>query len=71
MGEAVFQFVSGVTVKNLSESYNYSVAYNSVFIGYGILALFGLAVVLFLMGPLLKDKKLEALALQEDGSKEQ
>lgn len=66
LGGAIFQSVSGVTVKNLSESYNYSVAYNSVFIGYGVLALLGLSVVLFLMGPLVKDKKLEALALQEE-----
>jgi MFS transporter, ACS family, hexuronate transporter len=67
LGGAIFQSVSGVTVKNLSESYNYSVAYNSVFIGYGVLALLGLSVVLFLMGPLVKDKKLEALALSEEG----
>jgi ACS family hexuronate transporter-like MFS transporter len=66
LGGAIFQSVSGVTVKNLSESYNYSVAYNSVFIGYGVLALLGLSVVLFLMGPLVKDKKLEALAIQEE-----
>ncbi|MBO9683414.1 MAG: MFS transporter [Flavisolibacter sp.] len=71
LGGAVFQSVSGVTVQNLSESYNYSVAYNSVFIGYGVLALLGLSVILFLMGPLLKDKNLEALAVQEIGHKEQ
>jgi ACS family hexuronate transporter-like MFS transporter len=65
LGGAVFQSVSGVTVKNLSESYNYSVAYNSVFIGYGVLALLALGVVVFLMGPLVKDKKLEAFVLQE------
>ena len=65
LGGAVFQSVSGVTVKNLSESYNYSVAYNSVFIGYGVLALLALGVVVFLMGPLIKDKKLEAFVLQE------
>jgi ACS family hexuronate transporter-like MFS transporter len=68
LGGAIFQSVSGVTVKNLSESYNYSVAYNSVFIGYGVLALLGLSVVLFLMGPLVKDKNLETLALHEEGS---
>ena len=66
LGGAVFQSVSGVTVKNLSESYNYSVAYNSVFIGYGVLALLALGVVVFLMGPLVKDKKLEAFVLQEE-----
>ncbi len=67
LGGAVFQSISGVAVKNLSESYNYSVAYNSVFIGYGVLALFGLSVVLFVMGPLVQDKKLEAYVLQKEG----
>ncbi|HTM92135.1 MAG TPA: hypothetical protein VL095_06950, partial [Flavisolibacter sp.] len=70
LGGAVFQSVSGVTVKNISEAYNYSVAYNSVFIGYGVMALLALGVVLFLMGPLVKDKKLETFVLQEEGSKE-
>ena len=68
LGGAVFQSVSGITVKNLSESYNYSVAYNSVFIGYGVLALLALCVVLLLMGPLVKDKKLEAFAFQEEAN---
>src|SRR5690606_3715757 len=31
-GGMIFQSISGITVKNLSEAYNYSVAYNTVFI---------------------------------------
>jgi ACS family hexuronate transporter-like MFS transporter len=59
LGGAIFQSLSGVTVKNLSAEYNYSVAYNTVFIGYGLLALIGLTIVLFVMGPLVKDDALQ------------
>jgi ACS family hexuronate transporter-like MFS transporter len=55
LGGAIFQSISGVTVKNVSAAYNYSVAYNAVFIGYGIMVLIGLSIVLFFMGPLKKD----------------
>ena len=44
----------GITVDKLSTTYSYSTAYNTIFIGYGILALAALFVVLFLMGPLVK-----------------
>jgi ACS family hexuronate transporter-like MFS transporter len=60
LGGAIFQSLSGVAVKNLSTKYNYSIAYNTVFVGYGVLALIGLSMVLFVMGPLNKD-----IALQE------
>jgi len=60
LGGAIFQSVSGIAVKNLSANYNYSIAYNTVFVGYGILALVGLSVLLFFMGPLHKN-----MALQE------
>ncbi len=57
-GGMIFQSISGITVKNLSAAYNYSTAYNAMFIGYGISALIGLAIVLFLMGPITKNKEL-------------
>jgi ACS family hexuronate transporter-like MFS transporter len=56
LGGALFQSLSGITVEKLSGKYGYSTAYNSVFIGYGVLALLALLVILFLMGPLVKDK---------------
>lgn len=59
LGGAIFQSISGLTVKNLSAHYNYSVAYNTVFVGYGILALIGLSIVLFVMGPLNKNIELQ------------
>ena len=59
LGGAIFQSLSGITVKNLSAHYNYSIAYNAVFVGYGISALIGLSIVLFLMGPLRKNVELQ------------
>ena len=59
LGGAIFQSLSGIAVKNLSANYNYSIAYNTVFVGYGILALVGLTILLFLMGPLHKNVELQ------------
>ena len=60
VGGAVFQFLSGRTVKSISESMDYTTAYNYLFIGYGLLAFIGVFVVLFVMGPLHKDEALHA-----------
>lgn len=59
LGGAIFQSLSGFAVKNISEAHNYTIAYNTVFIGYGVMALIGLFIVLFLMGPLVKNQKLQ------------
>jgi len=59
LGGAVFQSISGITVKNLSAKFNYSIAYNAVFIGYGLIALIGIAILLFMTGPLVRNKKLQ------------
>jgi ACS family hexuronate transporter-like MFS transporter len=58
LGGAILQAISGVAVKNLSANYNYAIAYNAVFIGYGMLALLGLFIVLVFMGPLKKSHEL-------------
>lgn len=58
-GGMIFQSLSGVTVKNLSDAYDYSVAYNTVFICYGAMALIGLSIILFFMGPLVKNQALQ------------
>jgi len=58
LGGALFQSLSGVAVHRISQHYGYASAYNTVFVGYGIIALVGLAIVLFLMGPLAPDKVL-------------
>jgi MFS transporter, ACS family, hexuronate transporter len=59
LGGAVFQSLSGITIQHLSASYNYKMAYHTVFIGYGIMALIAVLIVLFLVGPLKKDEKLQ------------
>ncbi len=64
-GGMIFQSLSGIAVKNLSAAYNYSIAYNAVFVGYGISALIGLSIVLFLMGPLVKNQELQAYVENE------
>jgi ACS family hexuronate transporter-like MFS transporter len=58
LGGSIFQSLSGITLKSISKSHNYSFAYNTVFIGYGIMALIGLSIVLFVMGPLKKNMAL-------------
>lgn len=58
LGGIIFQSLSGMAVNDLSELYNYAHAYNVVFVGYGILAVVGLSIVLFLMGPLVKNESL-------------
>jgi ACS family hexuronate transporter-like MFS transporter len=62
LGGAIFQSLSGVTVKNLAAKFNYTTAYNAVFIGYGLLALTGILILLFMTGPLVRDKKLQQYA---------
>ncbi len=62
LGGAVFQSLSGIAVAYFSASHNYTVAYNVVFVGYGILALMGLGIVLFFMGPLHKNAGLQQIA---------
>lgn len=58
LGGIIFQSLSGITVKNLSETHSYSLAYDVVFTAYGIMALIGLGIVLYFMGPLVKNKAL-------------
>jgi ACS family hexuronate transporter-like MFS transporter len=59
LGGVIFQSVSGVAIRNLSTHFNYAIAYNVVFIGYGLISLIGLAIVLFFTGPLISDKELQ------------
>lgn len=65
LGGAIFQSLSGIAVKDISAVHGYATAYNLVFIGYGIMALVALIIVLFFMGPLVKDKKLHAYVSQQ------
>jgi len=62
LGGAVFQSLSGITLKKLSVSKGYVFGYNVLFIGFGVSCLIGLLIVLFLMGPLKKNEQLHAYA---------
>jgi MFS transporter, ACS family, hexuronate transporter len=50
LGGALFQFLSGLLVSHLSDQHGYSIAYNSVFVGYGVLALISVIVMVFVIG---------------------
>ena len=66
LGGVIFQSLSGLAIKNLSVHYNYTIAYSAVFMGYGFISLTGLAIVLFLIGPLVPDKELHDY-VEKDG----
>jgi ACS family hexuronate transporter-like MFS transporter len=58
LGGAVFQALSGITLKTYSASYGYTFAYDILFMGFGIAGLIGLIIMLFFMGPLVKNEEL-------------
>lgn len=58
LGGALFQSLSGIGVTSLTLRFDYTTAYHTIFIAYGILASIGIGIVLFLMGPLKKDRQL-------------
>jgi len=58
IGGAIFQTASGITLKYVSAAYGYAIAYNVLFVGFGVLAVIGVFILIFLMGPLLPDKSL-------------
>jgi ACS family hexuronate transporter-like MFS transporter len=59
LGGAFFQHASGLTLARLRATVGVASAYNAVFVAYGVVALLGLALVLFPMGPLTRDDSLE------------
>jgi MFS transporter, ACS family, hexuronate transporter len=59
IGGAIFQSLSGRTLKKFSASHNYTFAYDILFIGFGCLVIVGILIMLFGMGPFVKDKKLQ------------
>ena len=65
LGGVIFQSISGVAIKNLSTHFDYAIAYSAVFIGYGFMALIGLSILLFLTGPVVRDKELQEYVDQD------
>ena len=58
LGGAVFNYYSGRTLEKVTASHNHTIAYDYLFVGYGVLAVIGLLVVIFLMGPFTKNEGL-------------
>jgi ACS family hexuronate transporter-like MFS transporter len=55
IGGAIFQSLSGITLKKIS---GYAVAYNVLFLVFGISVLIGMVILLFFAGPFTKSKAL-------------
>ena len=62
IGGAIFQSLSGITLKSVSASHNYTTAYNVLFFGFGTLVIIGILILLIGAGPFVKDKKLALYA---------
>jgi ACS family hexuronate transporter-like MFS transporter len=60
IGGAVFQSLSGITLKAFSVSAGYVFAYNILFLGFGVLVIAGMIVLLFLSGSFERNKELQA-----------
>jgi ACS family hexuronate transporter-like MFS transporter len=62
IGGAIFQSLSGITLKSFSTTAGYTVAYNILFLGFGIMVLIGIMILLFLSGSFAKNSELYAYA---------
>lgn len=62
IGGAIFQALSGITLKAFSKSAGYVAAYNILFLGFGVLVVIGMYILLFLAGSFEKNKELETYA---------
>lgn len=62
IGGALFQSLSGVVVKKVSVVSGYVVAYNVLFLGFGVSVLIGMVILLFFAGPFARNKMLHEYA---------
>lgn len=62
IGGAIFQALSGLTLKSFSVTSGYAAAYNILFLGYGVLVVIGILILLFLSGPFVRNKELQDYA---------
>jgi MFS transporter, ACS family, hexuronate transporter len=58
IGGAIFQSLSGITLKSFSTTLGYVTAYNFLFLGFGLLVAVGMIILLFFAGPFQEDKTL-------------
>ncbi len=66
LGGAVFNYFSGSTLERITASQSHTIAYDYLFVGYGILAVIGLLIVIFLMGPFTKHEGLHKFAEEQN-----
>lgn len=69
LGGAVFNFLSGRILAAETVTNSYTHAYNYLFLGYGVLALIGLFIIWFFMGPLTKNEMLHDYVKSEPDHK--
>lgn len=62
IGGAIFQALSGLTLKIFSTKLGYVAAYNVLFVGFGGLVVIGMGILLYLSGPFVRSKALEKFA---------
>jgi ACS family hexuronate transporter-like MFS transporter len=60
LGGALFQGLSGYTIAEISSAHTYRLAYNYLFVGYGAIAVVGLVIICFFIGPFTRNLKLQA-----------
>ncbi len=58
LGGAFFQAVSGITLTKASQGHGIVSAYNFLFVGYGLAVIIGLIIMLFFMGPIVRNERL-------------
>jgi len=63
IGGAIFNALSGLTLKTFSQSLGYVAAYNILFLGFGVLVVIGMLILIFLAGSFEKDQDLEKSVL--------
>lgn len=66
VGTTIFQSLSGIVLTSVAATQGFGIAYNYLFVGFGVLAILGVLVVLFGMGPLTPDEELHRYVMQED-----
>jgi ACS family hexuronate transporter-like MFS transporter len=62
IGGAIFQSLSGIALKKISVTAGYAIAYNVLFLGFGVSVSIGMIVLLFLAGSFTKSGTLHEYA---------
>ncbi len=66
VGGAIFQSLSGYTLKTVSATEGYTAAYNLLFYGFGISAVIGILIMVFAVGPYHRNEELHRYSMQVD-----